>query len=259
MSDFRLHQIAPFLEKDEKTLRRWCRDGSVPSISSGEPVGCYQTQGGHWRIIGQTREEVVEFLRARMPKTSRRRQENAYPLAGDRSKTPREAWQTALPGAWRFAETSPRVHVTPWGSISKRAPLSEKHRFLEAVVRGVLEKNQNLQEWLHQDEAIREKFQSIAGVLGWENASEILPEVLNPTLLEPLTAQKLAYECGVRIRTFYRWFPRWRESVQKLVVAKYRKKLFDEEGGTVAGEDGLDFEDMDTRNGWKESFATGKP
>lgn len=71
------------------------------------------------------------------------------------------------------------------------------------------------------------------------------------TLPEPLSARNLAFHCGLRIRTFYRWFPGWRRVVAKLVVAKLRKKLFDEAGGIVAGEEGIDFKEMDIRNGWQ--------
>lgn len=257
MSDFRLHDVAPFLEKDAKTLRLWCKAGVVPPVAHGEPVGAFQTPGGHWRISGKSREEVVDFIRARIPKTSRRRRENAYPLAGDRSKTPREAWQTALPGAWRFAERTPKIHATPWGCISKRAPLSEKHRFLEAVAAGVLEQSQKLREDLQREDSeilLRSLLKTLGG-----HIEHISPESLIPPNFEPLTASRLASECGVSRRTFYRWFPRWRVAVKKLVVAKYRKKLFDDSGGIIPGEDGIDFEEMDTRNGWKESHTTVTP
>jgi hypothetical protein len=70
------------------------------------------------------------------------------------------------------------------------------------------------------------------------------------TLPEPLSARNLALHCGVRIRTFYRWFPGWRRVVAKLVVAKLRKKLFDDTGASVAGDEGIDFAAMDARNGW---------
>lgn len=74
-------------------------------------------------------------------------------------------------------------------------------------------------------------------------------------LPEPLTAAQLAFQCGVSRRTFYRWFPGWRRAVQKLVVSGLRKKLFDEVGGIVAGDEGIDFDGMDARNAWRESDA----
>jgi len=42
MSDFKLSEIAGWIGKDEKTLRRWCIAGRVE--------GAFQTQGGHWRV-----------------------------------------------------------------------------------------------------------------------------------------------------------------------------------------------------------------
>lgn len=231
MSEFRHSQIAPFLEKDAKTLRRWCEAGVVPHIEAGLEVGCFLTGGGQWRLRGPNLQHVVAFIRERIPKTARRRKENAYPLAGDRTKTPREAWARALPGAWRWDEAnSKRVHATPWGLIGKQSSPSEKHRFLEAIAKGHLEQAQNLREWMHEDGTIK--------------TLESLPE--------PLTAARLAYQCGVSRRTFYRWFPGWRRAVQKLVAAKLRKKLFDEEGGIVAGDEGVDFDGMDARNGWSD-------
>ena len=231
MSEFRPSQIAPFLEKDAKTLRRWCEAGVVPHIEAGLEVGCFLTGGGQWRLRGPNLQHVVAFIRERIPKTARRRKENAYPLAGDRTKTPREAWARALPGAWWWdGANSKRVHATPWGRIGKQSSPSEKHRFLEAIAKGHLEQEQNLREWMHEDGTIK--------------TLESLPE--------PLTAARLAYQCGVSRRTFYRWFPGWRRAVQKLVAAKLRKKLFDEEGGIVAGDEGVDFDGMDARNGWRD-------
>jgi hypothetical protein len=152
---------------------------------------------------------------------------------------------------------SKRVHSTPWGCIGNRSTTTEKLCFLEAVAAGVLEQSQKLRED-SQKEDLEILLRSLLKTLGG-HIEHISPESLILPNFEPLNASRLASECGVSRRTFYRWFPRWREAVQKLVVAKYRKKLFDEEGGTVAGEDGLDFEDMDTRNGWRESCGTGKP
>lgn len=231
----------------------------VPPLKQGEPVGCYRSPGGHWRISGRTREEVVEFLRGQIPKTSRQRKENAYPLAGDRTKTPREAWANALPGAWRWAgETSKRVHSTPWACIGRRSSPAEKYRFLEEVVRGVLDQSQSLQEWLHGDASTRERVQSLTEMFPGRNIEngDLPLDFFEVTLPEPLFARNLARHCGLRIRTFYRWFPGWRRAVQKLVGAKLRKRFFDDMGGIVAGDEGIDFDGMDARNGWRESDAT---
>ena len=251
MSEFRPSQIAPFLEKDAKTLRRWCEAGVVPHIEAGLEVGCFLTGGGQWRLRGPNLQHVVAFIRERIPKTARRRKENAYPLAGDRTKTPREAWARALPGAWRWdGANSKRVHATPWGLIGKRSSPSEKHRFLEAIAKGHLEQAQNLREDLQGEES-KIFWEFLLKTLG-QHIKHISTESVIPPNFEPLTASRLAYQCGVSRRTFYRWFPGWRRAVQKLVAAKLRKKLFDEEGGIVAGDEGVDFDGMDARNGWRD-------
>jgi hypothetical protein len=97
MSDFRLAQIAPFLEKDERTLRRWCELGHVP--------GAYRRPGGrgHWRIRGESVQIVVAAITAAVgaaPIKTRRRRENIYPPDVGRDffgftprVTPRQAWR----------------------------------------------------------------------------------------------------------------------------------------------------------------------
>jgi hypothetical protein len=42
MSEYRLSEVAKWLRKDERTIRRWCIAGRV--------CGAFQTSGGHWRI-----------------------------------------------------------------------------------------------------------------------------------------------------------------------------------------------------------------
>ena len=54
MSVFKLSEIAPWLSKDERTLRRWCIAGRVE--------GAFQTAGGHWRIRAKHPRKVrVDF------------------------------------------------------------------------------------------------------------------------------------------------------------------------------------------------------
>jgi hypothetical protein len=54
MSVFKLSEIAPWLGKDERTLRRWCIAGRVE--------GAFQTAGGHWRIRAKHPRKVrVDF------------------------------------------------------------------------------------------------------------------------------------------------------------------------------------------------------
>jgi hypothetical protein len=42
MSVFKLSELAGWLHKDERTIRRWCISGRIK--------GAFQTKGGHWRI-----------------------------------------------------------------------------------------------------------------------------------------------------------------------------------------------------------------
>lgn len=50
MSDFRLSEVAGWLGKDERTLRRWCIAGMVPSA--------FLTAGGHWRVRAEHPRKV---------------------------------------------------------------------------------------------------------------------------------------------------------------------------------------------------------
>jgi hypothetical protein len=50
MSEFRLSDVAGWLGKDERTLRRWCIAGMVPSA--------FLTAGGHWRIRAEHPRKV---------------------------------------------------------------------------------------------------------------------------------------------------------------------------------------------------------
>jgi len=50
MSDYRLSEVAKWLRKDERTIRRWCIAGRVD--------GAFQTSGGHWRIRASSPRKV---------------------------------------------------------------------------------------------------------------------------------------------------------------------------------------------------------
>ena len=50
MSEFRLSEVAGWIGKDERTLRRWCIAGRVS--------GAFQTAGGHWRIRAESANRV---------------------------------------------------------------------------------------------------------------------------------------------------------------------------------------------------------
>lgn len=54
MSVFRLHEIAPLLGKDVRSIRRWCLSGVIPCAS--------QSTGGHWRLEGETRSQVAKIV-----------------------------------------------------------------------------------------------------------------------------------------------------------------------------------------------------
>lgn len=50
MSEYRLVEVARWLCKDERTIRRWCIAGRVG--------GAFQTSGGHWRICASHPRKV---------------------------------------------------------------------------------------------------------------------------------------------------------------------------------------------------------
>jgi len=226
MSDFSLGKIANFLEKDSRTLRRWCEAGIVPADIA------FRSQGGHWRIRGESVQAVVESLQKRIPKTSRRRKENAYPVGlgvknWRHGLTPRQAWMQLPSG---FDSRSRVFHITPWAIRGNRDSASACQRFLDHVADGWLDMSQELTEWFHDQPGV--------------NAAQKMPG--------PLTAECLAQQAGVSLRTFYRKFPRWKSSVIKLVVGKLRMKLHDERGDVVAA-DYFDHDEIDRRNGWRDT------
>ena len=50
MSEYRLSEVAKWLRKDDRTIRRWCIAGRVD--------GAFQTAGGHWRIRASSPRKV---------------------------------------------------------------------------------------------------------------------------------------------------------------------------------------------------------
>jgi hypothetical protein len=68
MPAFLLSELAPFLGKDEATLRRWCKRGTF---------GCsaYQTKGprGRWKVRGKSVAEIAERTKGNAQEFSRRR------------------------------------------------------------------------------------------------------------------------------------------------------------------------------------------
>lgn len=90
--------------------------------------------------------------------------------------------------------------------------------------------SQELTEWFHNQPSV--------------NGVQKMPE--------PLTAESLAEQAGVSLRTFYRKFPRWKDAVIKLVVGKVRMKLHDEIGDAVAADE-FDHGEIDRRNGWQDA------
>lgn len=208
MSDFRLTKIAPFIEKDARTLRRWCEAGLVP--------GAYRSAGGHWRISGKTLQEVISGILAEKPKFSRRRSENAYPsglgvnIYRAQGMTPRQAWkaQHSKLGAGEMIQRAGRkVHIVDGEAFRLDTP-PDRRRWLVRAARLALdhiEKTKELEEGM-----IQERIESIPKdlPLGYFTKGSVPA----PQFTVPLLAQA----CGVSVRTFYRWFPNWRKTIRSV-------------------------------------------
>jgi len=208
MSDFRLTKIAPLIEKDSRTLRRWCDAGLVP--------GAYRSAGGHWRISGKSLQDVICRILAEKPKFSRRRSENAYPSGlgfktyRDQGMTPRQAWkaQHSKLGAQEMVQRAGRkVHIVDGEAFRVDTP-SDRRRWLVRAARLALDHIEKTKEL--EAVMIQERIESLPKDLpiGYFTNDSGPP----PQFTVPLLAQA----CGVSVRTFYRWFPNWRKTIRSV-------------------------------------------
>lgn len=221
MSDFHLTEIAPFVEKDARTLRRWCVLGHVP--------GAYRRPGrrGHWRIRGKSVQHVVQRITANKPPAARLRRENAYPpvpsveffMRGAGQVTPRQAWARLSPD--QIASLSVRK---PRGRRSKRveSPLgvfnlsdrADRARCLVAVIAHLRstvisattqDQSRALSsldlEWIARN-ATAEYYDAVVTELCAVPTTKQAQQRLGPTAL--------AVDMGISRSTFYRWFAGWR-------------------------------------------------
>jgi|GEM_PF-3816364 len=232
MSDFRLTKIAPFIEKDARTLRRWCEAGLVP--------GAYRSEGGHWRISGKSLQDVIRGILAVKPKFSRRRSENAYPsglgvkIYRDQGMTPRQAWkaQHFKLGAQEMIQRAGRKVGFVDGEAFRVDTPADRRRWLVRAARlalDAIEKNKELEERM-----IQERIESLPKNLPVGYFTKGCGP--RPKLTVPLLAQA----CGVSVRTFYRWFPNWRKVLRSVW------------GEVVKSEESFNHDDIDHRLGWIE-------
>lgn len=217
MSDFLLTEIAPFVEKDARTLRRWCEQGHVP--------GAYRRRGkrGHWRIRGGSVQQVVALIAANKPQNARRRVETAYPVRGffsDPNETPKQAWAKLS-----LAESAEHVRALQ-NRIRRRRGLfwdgcyydfrseKDRERLLKAEISAYLAAdNAHRHEYL----AIMER--AVLGhLISGGSAARAKRKLAasdrwgRQSLGASLTVSGMAVQMGVSRSTFYRWFPRWRRA-----------------------------------------------
>lgn len=208
MSDFRLTKIAPFIEKDARTLRRWCEAGLVP--------GAFQSAGGHWRISGKSLQDVIRGILAVKPKFSRRRSESAYPsglgftIYREQGMTPRQAWkaQHSKLGAQEMIQRAGRkVYIVDGEAFRVDTPADRRRWLVRAAGLALdhIEKSKELETMV-----IQERMESLPKDLpiGYFTKGS----VNHPRF----TVRLLAEMCGVSVRTFYRWFPNWRKTIRSV-------------------------------------------
>ncbi len=65
MSDFKISQVAIWLLKSERSVRRWCEAGLIPCA--------HRTPGGHWRLRGDSIHDVLRQITAATRGFARRR------------------------------------------------------------------------------------------------------------------------------------------------------------------------------------------
>lgn len=225
MSDFRLSQIAPFLEKDARSLRRWCELGHVP--------GAYRSRGGHWRVSGASVSSILESISP--PAFARARKESSYPpevfakrsYFRSRGITPRQAWTSVYdklgPMGTDILQKKARGWVPAdlldlgdsWSSNMEWSTLSSKTErriaFKKASrdVLGDIERSREGSRHLLQSfMAALSKRQSVT-----EKDYDIIRKSLEKDV--PRFSARLIYEkLGISRRTFYRWFPDWKKRLK---------------------------------------------
>lgn len=230
---FRLGQIAPYLEKDPRTLRRWCELGLVP--------GARRTRGGHWRIRGADRASVLRAIRGRVSfgrgdalvqdrgrrHKTRLRRENAYPpTMGARlvprtgePLTPRQAW--ARLSSEEIAALSSRASsltVAESGRVRWRnvRHKSDRARALIDAVAWLREQRDDLSNpWSREHDKLfqQSQLQALISNVGAGHAAMVLEDNEkweNTGKVPRITVRLLAQIMGISERTFHRWFPGWR-------------------------------------------------
>jgi hypothetical protein len=232
MSDFCLTQIAPYLEKDERTLRRWCELGHVP--------GAYRRPGkrGHWRIRGESVQLVVAAITAAVgaaPIKTRRRRENAYPphdffSRGQCWQTPAQAWDK-LSDDERAALSRPghvRWRWWPERGVFNLSDQRDRARLLVQVI-GELRAHVESQNETRQRAALsRLDLEWIARNATPSDYEAVLTE-LSSVLGRRAGGRRmgpssLSDDMDISRSTFYRWFPGWRMAVYG-TLQKDREKV----------------------------------
>jgi hypothetical protein len=217
MSDFHLTQIAPYLEKDARTLRRWCELGHVP--------GAYRRPGkrGHWRIRGESVQLVVAAISAAVgaaPIKTRRRRENAYPphdffSRGQCWQTPAQAWDK-LSDDERAALSRPgRVRWRAWPDrgVFNLSDQRDRARLLVQVIGELRAHSENESADKQRAALSRLDLDWIARNAGpgYYDAVAELSSVKTTT--RRMGPSSLSEDMDISRSTFYRWFPGWRMAV----------------------------------------------
>jgi AraC-like DNA-binding protein len=212
MSVFSLPEIARSLHKNPRTIRRWCEAGLV--------TGAFQTQGGHWRVRGESLAKVVAAAARATRGFARRRKPPVLTLSG------KPVPQSALDRVERMKKNLVRYSPEELRVLAFCAEVPEHLKPENFVASPALA-------------AARET------ALAWAMVQV------------GVSPDALAAAFGMNRRKFYRRFgknlssARWMFRMWQLAGEKARKVAFDEGHGLVETED-FDFDAIDERNGWRE-------
>ena len=257
MSDFLLTEIAPFVEKDARTLRRWCEQGHVP--------GAYRRRGarGHWRIRGKSVQHVVGRITASKPENARRRVETAYPVRGffsDPTETPKEAWAKLS-----RAESVEHVRALQ-NSIRRRRGLfmdgcyydfrseKDRERLLKAEISAY-----RAADYAHRHEylasmerAALERLMASGSAKRAKRKLAVSDRFGKQSLGASLTVAGMAVQMGISRRTFYRWFPQWRRAAFDKFVQEQPHAAIGSGEGITDYDPQKHAESIDAVLGWNE-------
>jgi hypothetical protein len=182
MSVFSLPEIARVARKNPRTIRRWCEAGRVP--------GAFQTQGGHWRVRGESPEAILAGCS--VEGFARRRRKKRNPWKSVVAFTQRKNWQSLMAGIQA---------VSAWADSPEQG--EEYFALLDAAdIRGV----------------------------GWSKVARCLAWIRQADHGGRLTVRDVASLSGVSLRSFYRRYHAAYKAAMRLYAHEAPDLLWESDG-----------------------------